>query len=179
MSLDDPIFHLMISVLVLCDLVWHRPAKGRPGWSEIITSYLLLLFIISIVVIAIVITNIFTTYIVISIITTFSNAIIMIENRTCKSTIARQAAATPLAMEVGRWRASRKIVINESGGESIEFSNLSRAESWNGDYWCQTNFLPCSTIFTQSIFKNLPHFIMKTLPEAKQIRNTSPNSIWT
>ena len=30
-----------------------------------------------------------------------------------------------------------------------------------------------------SIFKDLPQFIMKTLPEAKRIRHTSPNSIWT
>ena len=110
-----------------------RQRTTRLIWN--CNRYLLQLFITSIVVIAIliVIINIFTTYFVISVITTFSDAIIMIENRTCKSTIARQAAVTPLAMEVGRWSASRKIVINESGGESIEFSNLSRAESWNGD----------------------------------------------
>ena len=106
-----------------------RQRTTRLIWN--CNRYLLQLFITSIVVIVII--NIFTTYIVISVITTFSYDIIMIENRTCKSTIARQAAVTPLAMEVGRWSASRKIVINESGGESIEFSNLSRAESWNGD----------------------------------------------
>ena len=42
--------------------------------------------------------------------------------------MARTATVTPLAIAAGRRRASLKIVINDSGGVSIEFSNL----EWNG-----------------------------------------------
>ena len=38
--------------------------------------------------------------------------------------MARTATVTPLAIAAGRRRASLKIVINDSGGVSIEFSNL-------------------------------------------------------